>query len=758
MNVHKRLLPAGTPPPQRPGPPPTTSRQVLRVPRACTSCRRQKMRCDGPDNPPCARCRLSGQQCVFEKVAKPDQLDGSSLERLTEVEGEIAAVKNNQTTMQSTLNEILTELRRSNNRLHDSSVNAKYAPVSNGISEHRSISPQTPVQASGQRHESATLPSLSTIIGSNAANGNRLQRSADSGHHVTFAVSPRPIHHTSRLSGTMTPHRDSGVSSPANSDVDIPAHALLAPIEVINDLAEAPADQSRPSRKRKRTESFGTDNYGPETSVIPDHTGRSAAYGDQSPDVIEKGVITDAEARELYALYFAGCYRILAMFDPNLDTYDSLRRRSPFCFCCLLMVGAKVRDGGGQPSNIQLALENEVTEAVKDTLLRPVKRIEMVQGMLLLAAWSNSTGGTGWIAAGHAVRCAVDLGLDRALRNLSKRVHEGNVGNSETDQNLVRACRTWCALFVFEYQLAFGMRRPAMMGDRAKEDIDLARDILLKHPLSVSTDVRLVSTCQLLCIQYEIHQRLGFDRDEKLKDDYIIAVLHDARTQIDAWQSEWDLVMSVHHGGKGFFRSSAAIQRAYAHLFHNSLAMIHIRTKAQAKAISPEIKSIAFEAVDAAKEALNIVLHNAEYREGLRFAISYTHTCAAFAGGFLLRMARLFPHDFDLDQTCSLVESVAQVLSEVPAKRFSEALYNMLDSLQQRKRASLAAEKISGVPTLEVTVPDSGTSLLSGFTPEGIYSGENHFEGTIPDPLYPSWLTDFRFDGSFLGGFEPHFG
>lgn len=32
----------------------------------------------------------------------------------------------------------------------------------------------------------------------------------------------------------MTPHRDSGVSSPANSDVDIPAHALLAPIEVIN--------------------------------------------------------------------------------------------------------------------------------------------------------------------------------------------------------------------------------------------------------------------------------------------------------------------------------------------------------------------------------------------------------------------------------------------------------------------------------------------------------------------------------------------
>jgi hypothetical protein len=52
------------------------------------------------------------------------------------------------------------------------------------------------------------------------------------------------------------------------------------------------------------------------------------------------------------------------------------------------------------------------------------------------------------------------------------------------------------------------------------------------------------------------------------------------------------------------------------------------------------------------------------YDQIISIAISYTHTCAAFAGGFLLRMARLFPHDFDLGQTCTLVESVAQLLSE----------------------------------------------------------------------------------------------
>lgn len=67
---------------------------------------------------------------------------------------------------------------------------------------------------------------------SNGATYSRYPRSSEAGTHVTFA-SPRPIHH-SKPSGTMTPYRDSGVSSPANSDVDIPAHALLAPIEVIN--------------------------------------------------------------------------------------------------------------------------------------------------------------------------------------------------------------------------------------------------------------------------------------------------------------------------------------------------------------------------------------------------------------------------------------------------------------------------------------------------------------------------------------------
>ncbi|KAG8766954.1 hypothetical protein FRC16_007521 [Serendipita sp. 398] len=196
----------------------------------------------------------------------------------------------------------------------------------------------------------------------------------------------------------MTPYRDSGVSSPANSDIDIPAHALLAPIEVINDLAASTGDNGRPPRKRKRTESFGVEDYEMDPAKNAEHSGVNIPYETKELDVVEKGLISEAEAQELYALwvlnkslsvnvltrhrYFSGCYRILAMFDPKRDTYQSLRRRSPFCFCCLLMVGAKVRDGGRQPSPIQLSLEREASEAVKETLFKAVKRVEIVQGMV----------------------------------------------------------------------------------------------------------------------------------------------------------------------------------------------------------------------------------------------------------------------------------------------------------------------------------------------------------------------------------------
>lgn len=85
----------------------------------------------------------------------------------------------------------------------------------------------------------------------------------------------------------------------------------------------------------------------------------------------------------------------------------------------------------------------------------------------------------------------------------------------------------------------------------------------------------------------------------------------------------------------------------------------------------------------------------------------------------------------------------------------------MLAILRQRKHANSLLSDSTGYRPTDLAVQEASAPMLSGFTPEGIYSGENVAEGPqIPDPLFPSWLTDLQFDGvAFLSGteFTPHF-
>ena len=190
------------------------------------------------------------------------------------------------------------------------------------------------------------------------------------------------------------------------------------------------------------------------------------------------------------------------------------------------------------------------------------------------------------------------------------------------------------------------------MGD-VKGILD-AREVLLRHPLSLPTDARLVSTCELLTRQSEsnptldsprslfaclgqIHEALG-QSDEPLDDLRVCEVLREARLSINAWHTEWDTIMSASsslrsglpcepivsghdHSSTGFFRASAAIQRSYAHLFYNSIAMRNLRSKADVRAISPEMKEVALTAIASARDCIDIILNNREYRDGLRFGV-----------------------------------------------------------------------------------------------------------------------------------------
>ncbi|CAE6342692.1 unnamed protein product [Rhizoctonia solani] len=746
------LLPNGVPPPQSGQPPPPTHhgpKPVLRVNRACNACRKQKMRCEGPDNPPCARCRTSGTQCIFEKIPKSDP---DSNERLQKLEVQFMA-------MQGTLSEILAELRNPTRYISNSNTNCpptsvhQYEPPNRSRSQfaQSTVEPTRPAAAFHLQSQQQQLPSLHSVLprryhsGSPSSSTNTfVHRPSSTSNHLHLPSHLHPPHR--RLPDPSSPYRPtllSGITSAANSDDegDIPSSALLAPIGVLNGypsrLAPSPYNasvgpsphgaQSTPRTITSEASPVGAESGGlePESAEVEhfeDHSipeaKSEAVEEERSPereqDAIEKGIVSEEEAAELHQIYFTGCYRVLAVFNKSIDTLASLRARSPFLLNCVLMTASKARDGGGPPSQTQMALVRECSCMAKEYLFGPVKSVEIVQGLLLIAGWSHSTGPTGWLAAGHAIRYAVELGLHKAFPRLARRQNvPGNDRTGDTERALIIAARTWCGLYVFEYQISFGTGRPAMMkGDKS---LIRARDILLKHPLAIPTDARLVSTCELMTLQSKIHDRLG-PLDEPVNEGQVIETLSQSIIELDAWLAEWTSIMrelGLSSRDMEFFDSSARIQLLYAHLFHHCIALRNLHTIADAKALRPEMKGVALRAIEYAQRAIRVCLENAEYRFGLRYAIAYSHTCAAFAGAFLLRLTRLFPQDLDVHAMIVMVDQLAHLLGEVPAGRFARSLFQMIKVSQARLEAKKDAIPTSStrsefLPTVD---PTSATSL-----------------------------------------------
>ncbi|KAF8731102.1 Fungal specific transcription factor domain, partial [Rhizoctonia solani] len=799
------LLPNGVPPPQSgqaPPPPHNGPKPVLRVNRACNACRKQKMRCEGPDNPPCARCRANATECIFEKVPKSDP---DSNERLQKLETQFV-------TMQATLSEILAELRNPSRHLVDpiNSALLTSTPTSATLlhelpnnSRSQLTQPPTPEPTRppgpypSQIRQQRQLPSLHSVLPRHyhsrsppASTKAFTHRPSSVLNHLYPPSHLHPSHR--RLPAPSSPYRPtllSGITSAANSDDegDIPSSALLAPIGVLNDLASvaAQSNSSRQGVKRKRGEGsspegntsvglsphgtqstprmtaseaspavdddarLGTQDTGPEE--LEGHSisqAKSEAVEDErSPereqDAIEKGIVSEEEAMELHQIYFTGCYRVLAVFNKSIDTLASIRARSPFLLNCILMTASKARDGGGPPSQTQMALVRECSCMAKEYLFGPVKSVEIVQGLLLIAGWSHSTGPIGWLAAGHAIRYAVELGLHKALPRLARRQNVPSTDRtSDTERALIVAARTWCGLYVFVHaglmgpwvsRISFGTGRPAMMkGDKVKphththtpspspslslfDSLIRARDILLKHPLAIPTDVRLVSTCELMTLQSKIHDRLG-PLDEPVNENQVIETLSQSIVELDAWLAEWTIIMrelGLSSRDMEFFHSSARIQLLYAHLFHHCIALRNLHTIADAKALRPEMKAVALRAIEYAQSAIRVCLDNAEYRFGLRYAIAYSHTCATFAGAFLLRLTRLFPQDLDVHAMIVMVDQLAHLLEEVPAGRFARSLFQMIKVSQARLQAKKETTPHSDTRTEALpTVDFSSTAVI----------------------------------------------
>jgi len=140
----------------------------------------------------------------------------------------------------------------------------------------------------------------------------------------------------------------------------------------------------------------------------------------------------------------------------------------------------------------------------------PIRNASIADNIVLLAAFNDH----GWMPGGHAVRMAVDMGINRSFVTLLRSgMGKGRSPEElEEDRDLVVQSRVWfCVclsllvetmadfqLYLIEHQMAYGMGRPAIL--REDESIHQCRR-LLEHPLSIMSDARLVSTVELTALR-----------------------------------------------------------------------------------------------------------------------------------------------------------------------------------------------------------------------------------------------------------------
>ena len=99
-------------------------------------------------------------------------------------------------------------------------------------------------------------------------------------------------------------------------------------------------------------------------------------------------------------------------------------------------------------------------------------------------------------------------------------------------------------------------------------------------------------------------------------------------------------------------------------MFHHAVALRGIRGPLDIAKMSAEQRTVAHIAMRAAQHCLDACIRPGEYGENLKYAVHYTHVCAAFAGSFLLRLAKLFPEDLNIEIIIEKVEALVRLLSK----------------------------------------------------------------------------------------------
>ncbi|KAH9981402.1 fungal-specific transcription factor domain-containing protein [Lactifluus volemus] len=410
--------------------------------RACTVCRRLKMKCVGAEQgPPCKRCLAGNHECIFEESNRGKR------------------------TSNTRKHELLTRSLRKMERTLDTVL--------------KSIG--NPSIASGMVSRTPSPPNANIANNATQALLSRVDQPPSPTAGATFSPTP------SRTQG-VAPNSPKLHSLPDNS---LNPLGLLAEASLANRRAHAASSGRKWGMARPPAPmGVASDAYfkpGPMT-ILP--LRRIFIERQIQPEMLN--FVSTEEVVALFEIYFEHLNIHCNLLDGDFHSPSLVCSRSPFLLTTICAVSAKFYSPRPE-------LHGKLTELSKKLAFsvpaQGYKSLEIVQAYLLLALW-----GTGpveryeqdrtWMLLGMAIRMATDLNLHRKSSSTSPETTEGKA----RDQEVYNRERTWLVCFCLDRSTSAQMGKPSSI----KEDC-IIRNALqwVQSPLARRGDFSLVIYVEL---------------------------------------------------------------------------------------------------------------------------------------------------------------------------------------------------------------------------------------------------------------------
>ncbi|ORY88499.1 hypothetical protein BCR35DRAFT_351006 [Leucosporidium creatinivorum] len=179
-------------------------------------------------------------------------------------------------------------------------------------------------------------------------------------------------------------------------------------------------------------------------------------------DPLTSGVCSVEEAKHLFNFFFAHLHSYGGFLDAELHgDVEFIRARSSLLLTAVLMISAR-HDHSPSSQAIAERADAHISKVCwPAVLLENYRSVQALQACMLLATWraSGSRGDedSGWALFGHALRMAVEIGLQRPLRKL----HDES---NEAGERLVRdAQRAWSTLALADASWSAQTGRPPLL-------------------------------------------------------------------------------------------------------------------------------------------------------------------------------------------------------------------------------------------------------------------------------------------------------